>query len=364
MSFIWINGKYWYFDNIKALRTENFADYPKLEEETLTIARNWLDGQPNFSLKTSGSSGSPKTLTFSREQIGQSVEQTTKAFDLKPGDQLLNPLSPGYVAGFMMLMRGLILETPVFLVEPSRKPFPEDLLNQKFALSAFVPLQIKKLLENGYQPQLNDMKAIIIGGGPMNQQLENEVSQLSAATYHTYGMTETLTHVAIRQIAPTQERGYKALPGNEFEQGSNEELIIHTPLSANPITTNDRVQLKDRYHFSWLGRLDRVVNSGAYKIQLEPTEAEIAKALKEEWGTIPEFFLTAIPDKELGQKLLLILKTEKPLSPNAKQALNKVFRNYLPAYEIPKATFDLREFAYTHTGKVDQYATLNSITFE
>lgn len=364
MSYIWINGKYWNFNSIKALRIENLANYSKLEKDTLTIAHKWLNNESHFSLQTSGSSGSPQTLTFSRGQILKSVEQTTKAFHLQPGDKVLNPLSSGYVAGFMMLMRGLVHAMPVFCVEPSRTPYPDSLVNENLDFAAFVPLQMQNLLENGYQAQLNQMKAIIIGGGPMNPQLENQIKELTTPAYHTYGMTETLTHVAIRQITPTQENSYQALPGNQFRQGNSEQLIIHTPLWSNPITTNDRVELIDRFNFHWMGRLDRVVNSGAYKIQLEPTESQVAKAFKDEWDTIPEFFLAAVPDKALGEKLVLVIKTQEPLFPDAKEAFRDALRRYLPAYEIPKAIFDLREFAYTHTGKVDQQTTLTSITNE
>jgi len=358
MSFIYINERYWPFEAIQNSSINEWQTYPAFERYILEAARQWLSGQKTFQLQTSGSTGKPRGFSFSREQIQRSVQQTADTFGLVQGEALLNPLSIESVAGFMMLMRGLVCRMPVYCVEPGRAPLPEALRDCAFSFAAFVPLQLKTLLARGYAPSLNAIKTIITGGGPVNAELEQAVRQLTTTVYHTYGMTETLTHVATRQLCPERKSAYTGVAGVHFEQTAEACLLIHTPLWQEPVATNDRIRLIDSHHFEWLGRLDWVINSGGYKIQVEQAEDRIAAAFQDHWSAVPEFFLFGTPDEALGERAVLIIKTADPLDENARNALLSTLKGYLHSYAVPKALFDLRTFQYTPSGKLDRKGTI------
>ncbi len=362
MSYIYVMDEVWPFDQIQSARRDALSQNTTDKKAILLLAHDWLNGQNYFELTTSGSTGKPKVFTFSRAQIKESVQQTVRTFGLEPGNTLLNPLSVDYVAGFMMLMRGLVNKMPVYCFKPSRSPIPETFLRQSFALAAFVPLQIKTLLKEEKQVFLNHIANILIGGGPLSYSLEKSLSQLKTHVYHTYGMTETLTHVAVREIAPERREAYRALPGIGFETDQNKRLIIYTSLWQDPIHTNDRVNLIGTGEFQWLGRTDHIINSGGYKIQVDPAEKAIEEVFEGQWDFIPEFFLTHFPDNNLGEKAVLVVKTEKPVNAHIRDQLIQALKNHLPAYEVPKAIFDLRQFCYTHTGKLDRETTKQMIS--
>ena len=355
MSYIDFGNARYSFQDVARLSDDSLKHLDQYAFEVLKLARNWFKGQKEFTLKTSGSTGKPKSITFTRGQIHLSVRQTVNTFKLEKGEKLFNPLSVQYVAGFMMLMRGLVADMPVFCVEPSREPVPADLLPQSMDFGAFVPIQFTAILDKGKQHRkfLERFHTIILGGGPVNHRLELEANTLSCRVYHTYGMTETLTHVAIRQLAPESRKTYRALEGNRFEQDTNECLIIHTAMWEKPVHTNDKVELHDEKSFAWIGRSDNVINSGGYKIQVEKVEEAVSDVFSRFESPVPEFFVTGLPDDELGEKAVLILKEQHGLNPN--ELVTEIKRK-LHRYEVPKHVYILKEFVYTHTGKIDREA--------
>ena len=245
MSYIFLCNKQWTFHEIRDLGKNKLNALTTFEQQILAPAHAWLNGQQAFTLQTSGSTGKPKSITFSREQIQKSVRQTVRAFNLQTGQLLFCPLAVNYVAGFMMLMRGLVHNMPVYFVEPGKNPISQEILHEKFHFAAFIPLQLKTILEAGgqYQDFINKLDTIILGGGPVDPALADQLQYLHPVIYHTYGMTETLTHVAIRCLNPERWETYQALNGVSFDQDQDERLIIHTPIWEESITTNYYIQL-------------------------------------------------------------------------------------------------------------------------
>lgn len=362
MSYIAFRDQHWSFKAIKELRYEPFYSAESFERSILDLANSWLTGQSIFSLHTSGSTGEPEKWDFNREQIQISVDQTVHTFQLKSKQYLFNPLSVDYVAGFMMVMRSLIVDMPLYCSQPGRHPFLPEWQNVSFGLSAFVPLQMQSLLANKDSGDwLKNHETVIVGGGPVPAPLEENLQGFPTNVYHTYGMTETLTHVAIRQLAPDQKTNYEALKGVTLDKDENDCLIIQSPIWEAPIYTKDRVRLIDNHHFQWLGRWDWVINSGGYKVQVEKVEQTIEKVFRDHRESTSAFFLAGIPDNQLGEKLVLLVEEEKAMKSDEKTFWLKTLSNYLHPYEVPKNILTVSRFCYTHTGKLDRKATLSAV---
>lgn len=309
----------------------------------------WIEelklGQGPFQFQTSGSTGNPKQVSFTMDQLRISAYQTKKAFNLTSKDLLLCPFSLNYVAGKMMVTRAYFLEADLIFTGPSRNPLLNEDLQATFI--ALVPLQLEAVLQNPYSlRKLNQAKAIIIGGAPINQVLESKILNLvSAPIYQTYGMTETLTHVAIRNLSGKEHSDwFKALEGVSFQQDENGCLQVKSPVTDSWIKTNDVVDM-DGDSFKWLGRIDWVINSGGFKIHPEKIEAAIESLSLAEGDVL----VSSIPDSEMGETALALATYECP-----ENGLKSLLQKTLHKYEVPKYWSMVTDIPRLPNGKMDR----------
>jgi len=335
-----LNGRVFLFDDIINDPISLFEIRTEFEFNTILFCKEWLRGEKEFKINTSGSTGKPKSILITRNQMITSTEMTAKTFDLVTEDSILVNLNTKYIAGMMMLVRGLHLDLSITAIEPSSNPL--NTIENSFDFYAFVPLQLQTIIESGNSELLNKAKAIIVGGAPISIYQENLFSDSSFPIYSTYGMTETCTHVAIRKIG---EDNFKALENVVLSVDKNNCLIINSPTAIeNPLITNDVVDLISETEFRWKGRIDNVINSGGVKIQIEELEAKIAKILTSINQDI-RFIISSKSDEKLGEKIILI--TEKQIDTNTiESGLNK--------YEMPKEYHIINQFPETETGKIDR----------
>ncbi|GAB2540740.1 AMP-binding protein [Spirosoma aerophilum] len=344
------------------------------EADALTFLRNWLSGQQTFTLHTSGSTGTPKPIQLTRAQMSASAHLTGQTLGLQAGDKALVCLNIRYVAGIMMLVRGLELRLPMTIIEPSGNPLASvDDARDSFSFTALVPLQLQTILAQHVDklPLLNTMKAILVGGAATSPALEKAIQQISAPVFATYGMTETVSHIALRRLnGPEASDLFTALPGVEL--GIDERGCLHITSAATNferIQTNDVVQLVDnptgkQAGFRLLGRADRIINSGGVKIQPEPIELIIQTTLAKEDAyaeqPAPRLFVTGLPDERLGHRLALIIEKQS-LTDRLWQRIQDAVREALGPYAVPKEVLVATQFIETNTGKVDQKATVAQI---
>jgi o-succinylbenzoate---CoA ligase len=345
----------------KLMQIENFKNLPlpnsEYEQKVLDFCKKWLSGQQEFTLKTSGSTGEPKPINLTRFQMEASAKLTGKTFDLKAGDKALVCLNVGYIAGIMMLVRGMVLGLELTIIEPNSNPL-ENFENHDFDFAAFVPLQIQNILENkNYIETLNRMKAIIVGGASVNEVLERKIQKLEVPVYSTYGMTETVSHIAIRRLNGIyKSENFQVLEGVKIGIDDRSCLNIIASASNNVLVqTNDIVEIIHENEFKLIGRFDNIINSGGVKIQLEKVEKVIEK-----WFVNKRFFAYGVEDLSLGQKLILIIETES-LSNELKENIISNLKNKLSKYEIPKQIFTINHFSETPTGKIDKKTTIKRL---
>ncbi|MFB3388045.1 AMP-binding protein [Flavobacterium sp. LAR06] len=299
---------------------------------------DWFDNKDYIEMRTSGTTGLPKTVKLEKQAMIQSALATGDFFELEPRNKALLCLPVKFVAGKMMLVRSLILGLDLDVVTPSTEPLA---LNEtKYDFVAMVPLQVQNSIE-----ELVNVKKLIIGGAKLDSALEAKLLPLKTEIYETYGMTETITHIAAKKLG---ESVFTVLPNVKIAQDDRGCLVITVPsISDEPIVTNDLVEIIRENQFIFLGRIDNVINSGGVKLIPEQIEAKLIEKLDS------RFFVTGIPDVTLGEKLILVIEGEK-------QDFAADFFDVLDKYEKPKEIVFVPKFKENENGKLLRKPSLQS----
>lgn len=342
--------------NLSDLETSDWPeDLTPYQVNILQFCLEWQDGADKFTFQTSGSTGVPKPISLTRNQLEMSAKMTLKALGIQKDDKALVNIHTGFIGGKMMLVRGLVGDLQLYVCEPSSSPWhfiPKDLIIDFYS---FVPFQLATILEKSPESleKLNIAKAIILGGAPVSPKLENLLQSIQSPVFHTYGMTETISHIALRRLnGPNKQEYFECLEGITVSIDPRDCLVINSPLLEGKLVTNDQVEIIDNKKFIWLGRADNVINSGGLKFQLEKVEssAEIALfGLREHYRSIA----IGLPDEKLGERLELVIESV-PFSEEKRDKLMKVLSEALEKYELPKAIHFIEHFPETGSGKIDR----------
>ena len=306
----------------------------------------WLDDKDSISVQTSGSTGIPKLIKLQKKHIYNSAAATVSYFNLHSGIKALHCLPSEYIAGKMMLVRAMIAGWDLYSTAPGKNPLHQ--IDLDFDFSAMVPYQV-----NYSMGELNRVKKLIVGGGAVSQDLENQLQSLNTEVYATYGMTETISHIAVRRINGINKSYlYSALPNVRFSQTEEGCLQIFAPeISREPVITNDVVNLISPSSFQLLGRIDNVINSGGVKIHPESVENKIGPFMEQ------SFFIASEIDEILGERVILVLESGKSMD---LEYFSEIFK-VLSKYEIPKKVVSTPQFVFTDTGKIRRMETLKKM---
>jgi O-succinylbenzoic acid--CoA ligase len=328
------------------------------EKASLDFISNWIKGVEVFTLNTSGSTGTPKPITVTRDQLKASARLTINALRLSENQTALVCLDTRYIAGIMMIVRSLEAGMNMIMVQPCSNPL--ELVDEDIPIdfTALVPLQVETLLHSPNRNQFGKIKSVLIGGAGINQPTLQELKALSCDCYATYGMTETLSHIALQKLNGTYAQDHfetlTEIVLNKDERGC---LVIHAPhISDKPMVTNDLVELITPTTFRWLGRADNIINTGGVKIIPEMVEASIAMMFNE-LNISTRFFVAGLPDPLLGQSVSLIMEGS-PLAAQIQEHLQKKLMELPDRYDRPKSIRYVSEFITTDTGKINKVKTI------
>ena len=321
----------------------------------------WRAGATHFMLQTSGSTGVPTLHQLSRWQMQASARATAQAFGLQKNDIAFCCLNTRYIAGIMMLVRAEEIGMKLVVVEPTSNPL--NYYSGPIDFAAFVPLQLQTMLDAGLAGRLNSLKTIIVGGAPVGEVLLAKIETLTVSVFATYGMTETVSHVAIRRLNGAERSDcFHFLPDIDFDTDARGCLWVRGAVTNGAVVqTNDVVAFVTPTEFKITGRADNIINSGGIKIQLEKVEAALEKTL----GVLApqsRFFAWAMPDEVLNQKLILVIEGSFEAI-----VLNDFVRQLqethpgLTQYEVPKRIFAVAKFIETPTGKINKADTWAAI---
>ena len=305
------------------------------------FSKKWNDERLELlEFQTSGSTGNPKTITLSKKAMRASAQRTLSTLDIKPESKALLCLPLHYVAGKMMAVRAFVGKLQLLTSAPSLHPFAQLKIAPQFV--ALTPLQAAATLEIPKEKELlASTECVILGGGSVSESLEESLQCCRGKVYSTYGMTETLSHIALRRINGSQRSDwYTPLEGVSIALNAEGCLVITDRLTnEHPLHTNDMGEINALGQFRILGRRDNVVCSGGLKLHIEELERKLQA---EDYG----LQLTSVPDDALGEALVC-LHTKK----FDQSFLQEWCKKNLTKHEQPRYFLCIENLPLTETGK-------------
>ena len=303
-----------------------------------TFLVEWHNESPTVLVHTSGSTGMPKPMLVEKRRMEASARITCGFLGLKAGDTALLCMSLDYIAGKMMVVRALTCGLQLKVVEPCGCPLWEGHVDY----AAMVPMQVYNLLqtEDGRR-RLMAVRHLIIGGGAIDEALASALVDFPNQVWSTYGMTETLSHIALRRLSgPDASEWYMPFEGVTLSQTDEGCLVIDAPaVHDGLLVTNDIAEMHDDGRFRILGRKDNVICSGGIKIQIEEVERSLHPHL-----SVP-FLITKRADKKFGEQVVLLTESEDM------DAIRNTCQRVLPKYWQPRAFLHVDSLPLTETGK-------------
>ena len=333
---------------------------PEWEKSICQFILDWLDPKDSILLKTSGSTGKPKVIQASKAAMVTSARLTQQAFDLKENDKALLCLPANYIAGKMMIVRAFVCKLNLLTVEPTSDPLG-SVSRHFFKFVAMVPLQLVHYQKTCSREQclsyFRQIDTLLVGGASISKNTESFIHDLPCKSFHTYGMTETLSHVAFRRIQPKVTK-YTTLPGITVSSNSDNCLVIKTPhLDIGTLKTNDIAQIHSETEFTLIGRIDNVINTGGIKVHPEVVERKIEAHFK-------QYPILVFPseNEKLGQQVNLAI--EAKYDAHIEQQIKAVLQNLrtLNRYDHPKRILFMERFVYTESGKIQRNKTIQELT--
>lgn len=301
----------------------------------------WQNSEPTVLVHTSGSTGKPKPLRVEKQRMAASARITCQFLGLREGDTALLCMPLDYIAGKMVVVRSLVWGLRLVAVEPSGHPLRA--LHEAPDFAAMVPLQVYNSLQVPEERALlRQIRHLIIGGGAVSDELVNELSDFPNCVWSTYGMTETLSHIALRRLNGEQASlWYEPFEDVDVSLNADGCLVIDAPaVCAEPLTTNDIAEIAtDGRHFRIRGRRDNVVCSGGIKLQIEEIEAKL-----QPFVDVP-FMITKRSDERLGETVVMLVVSDDT------ERLQAICSAHLTRYEMPRAFVMVAALPLTETGK-------------
>ena len=314
--------------------------YEDHESQVINIVKKWYSDEDNMEFVTSGSTGVSKVIRLSKNKMRYSAEVTMQHID--PDNQIKQAvlcISPSFIGGAMLVIRALMRGIDLFVQKPNAIPS----ISEKQALISMVPLQVMRSLESG-ESFFGESHTILIGGAPLPEQYIHQLKTKNIKAFITYGMTETASHVALREIHSSEV--YHTLGDTQVDIDNRECLKIKGTLTDHEwMQTNDIVEITGNNTFKWIGRADFVINSGGYKVNPEAVESALQDEIKK------PILIASEVDEILGQKVILLIESDKPFD------IDHSIFNRLHTYSKPKKIVFAAPFIYTSTGKIDRIKT-------
>lgn len=315
---------------------------PKIDwqNDIIQFWKEWKNEEDFIIVNTSGSTGNPKPIKLKKEAVRASARLTNTYFNLHKGMHALLCLPTLYIAGKMMLIRAELAGMKLWLIEPKLNIEIE----QKIDFCAMTPSQCKQSLES-----VSLIKTLILGGEKVSDNLRQKLNSLTTEVYETYGMTETISHIGVRNLK-VENSAFQTIGEVKVCQEKGGRLRIDAPhISEKPIITNDIAFVHENGEFELLGRADNVINSGGKKIHPELLE----ERLKSKLGMEGIFF--GEKDAQLGERLVLIVEAGNNIQIADLQNIG------FQKHEIPKYIYKTNKIEKTPNGKMDRQKNIKKI---
>lgn len=329
--------------DFKNLNINQLSPETEFEKKIIGFLKEWLSGTETVKVQTSGSTGTPKVFDIEKKKMIASAEMTCDFLGLKEGDTALLCLPIEYISGKMMIVRSMVRKFKLRVTVPAIKPLQE--IDIQIDFCAMTPLQVENSLDKLYL-----IKNLIIGGAAVSENLKEKIfdeigAENSQRIFETYGMSETLSHIALKQIYPVSDAFFTAFENVDISTDERGCLKIFAPyLDAEILQTNDLVEIKNGNQFRFLGRIDHVINSGGAKIFPEQLEALVKKEIPN------EVVFLGVEDESLGQKLILVIEGQE-----SQEIIDKIQEiKFEKKFHKPKEIIFVEKIPRTPNGKINR----------
>ena len=296
----------------------------------------WRNGNTFVECHTSGSTGEPKMIELPKGLMAESAKRTVRHFGINASSHLHSCISPEYIGGKMMAVRSEITGARLTWEKPSNRPL-SNYSDVGIDLLAVVPSQMIDLLFR--LAELPQIKAIIIGGAPINDELRLRIAESGLNAWETYGMTETASHIALRKVSAS-DSGFRVLPGIEISTDKDSRLIINLG-EWGEVRTNDVVKINSDGSFNVLGRYDNVIITGGKKVHPERVERIIEPLV----GC--EVMIYGEADKKWGERVIMTVDKSTKLT---LEDIEAICKSRLPKECVPKKII-IQQIPHTQNGK-------------
>ncbi|KUJ50794.1 AMP-binding protein [Chryseobacterium sp. JAH] len=330
--------------NFNNLEINNLHPQTESEKKVFFFLKEWLSDSLTVKVQTSGSTGTPKIFEIEKKKMLNSAKMTCNFLGLNENNDALICLPVEYISGKMMVVRAFERKLNLITAEPSLKPLEN--LNTEIDFCAMTPLQVENSLD-----KIHFIKNLIIGGAAVSESLKTKIMQtfqhstLPMKIYETYGMSETLSHIALKEIYPIQDNYFTIFEGVSISSDERGCLKIFAPnLNNEQLQTNDLVEIKSNNLFRFLGRIDNVINSAGAKIFPEQLEALVKKEIPN------EAVFMGVKDESLGQKLIAVIEGEK--SNDLIKRIDEI--QFEKSFHKPKEIIFVDDIPRTPNGKVNR----------
>jgi len=345
----WISGKAYNEEDLTIYAKGKVKNHstPEWEKDIFRFILDWISPLELLEVHTSGSTGIPRKIEIPKIYFEASAKASVRLMNIKKNGISFLCLPTQYIAGKMMVVRSMVGGLDLHYTEPSSTPDMSKI--QKVEFAGMIPMQVAKLLttEKG-QKDLNKIKKLIVGGSFIPTSLEDKVKSLSNEIWATYGMTETITHIALRRLnGPDASDLYTPMPTVKVHLDERGCAVIDAEyIGIKDLVTNDLAQISADGRFRILGRIDNVVMSGGLLLLPEIIEKKLHGFLDQ------DFFLAGLRDHELGERLVIFIEDPENELEAKEDDIWNILRKKLTGYDIPKSIIFMEEFSRTVSGKI------------
>lgn len=329
------------------------SSIPLWEKEIWQFILQWYGPATEVEIYTSGSTGTPKAIKHSKQAMVNSAKLTCSYLQLKEGITALLCLPVNRIGGMMMVVRGIVNKMKLICLEPSANPLAQLAKDNLPQFAALTPMQLYPVKDSYDLFRLSEqVDCIILGGSEVPRGLTELINNMTNRVYATYGMTETISHIALKRLSgKNRDKHFQVLPGITARRDERGCLVIDAPLlNIQGLSTNDVVELYGQNQLDWLGRLDNVINTGGIKVYPEQLEEEMRERV------LVPFFIAGIPDERTGQKVVMVIE-RATISENELELLNSYLQN-MDSKTRPKELLLTIRFSKTANGKLKRAESL------
>lgn len=320
--------------------------------------KHWFGPSDFITVRTSGSTGSPKEIRLLKSRMVESARRTNDFFNIDKSSRLHSCIGFEFIGGKMLAVRAWTAGAEISAERPSNTPLAGFGRTGHISLLSVVPSQLDHILS--HRENLPSIDSILVGGSAIPPGMVDKILKSGLDVWESYGMTETCSHIALRRAGA--ESRFFPLPGIVIS--TDRRSCLNIRIGDEEFATNDIAEVDSDGGFMILGRADNVIVSGAKKIHPEQVEFQLSRELASSGYPFRSLAISSLPDPKWGEIAVLVIEPddyagykveyEADSRLGVPELLEKIrLSSALPHYMLPKEIM-IAKIPLTLNGKRDR----------